>query len=328
MKLQGLDAWLHCLLTDGLGLAARQDDLAEILGPALARALMDTDATQPGRQAVHDWLAAGPLRQVLRLDDSDYPSGLLNTPCPPPLLFLLGRRELLQRPMLAVVGSRHASVQGAQTAESWAEALAQAGLTIVSGMAAGIDAAAHTGALRTAASSVAVIGTGIDRIYPARNQALARQLAQTGLILSEFPLGAPPLAQHFPRRNRLIAGLSQGCLVVEASLKSGSLITGRLAAEYGRDVFAVPGSIHSPQAKGCHRSNPFRWENIFLCFPRNSPSLFMTKQELYPFPSLSSYSAAERNISALFLPAKSRYRDSCFSEKEGSFPLLSWKKYP
>ena len=107
-------------------------------------------------------------------------------------------------------------------------------------MAAGIDAAA-TGALRTAASSVAVIGTGIDRIYPARNQALARQLAQTGLILSEFPLGAPPLAQHFPRRNRLIAGLSQGCLVVEASLKSGSLITGRLAAEYGRDVFAVPG---------------------------------------------------------------------------------------
>jgi len=270
MKLQGLDAWLHCLLTDGLGparwlalmqrwgepeavLAARQDDLAEILGPALARALMDTDATQPDRQAVHDWLAAGPLRQVLRLDDSDYPSGLLNTPCPPPLLFLLGRRELLQRPMLAVVGSRHASVQGAQTAESWAEALGQAGLTIVSGMAAGIDAAAHTGALRTAASSVAVIGTGIDRIYPARNQALARQLAQTGLILSEFPLGAPPLAQHFPRRNRLIAGLSQGCLVVEASLKSGSLITGRLAAEYGRDVFAVPGSIHSPQAKGCHR---------------------------------------------------------------------------
>lgn len=143
MKLQGLDAWLHCLLTDGLGparwlalmqrwgepeavLAARQDDLAEILGPALARALMDTDATQPDRQAVHDWLAAGPLRQVLRLDDSDYPSGLLNTPCPPPLLFLLGRRELLQRPMLAVVGSRHASVQGAQTAESWAEALGQA----------------------------------------------------------------------------------------------------------------------------------------------------------------------------------------------------------
>lgn len=270
MELRGLDAWLHCLLTAGLGparwlalmqrwgepeavLAAPADDLAEILGPALARTLRDASHTQAGREAAHAWLQGGPQRQVLQLDDSDYPSALLNTPCPPPLLFMLGQRELLQRPMLAVVGSRHASVQGAQTAESWAEALGQAGLTIVSGMAAGIDAAAHCGALRTAASSVAVIGTGIDRIYPARNQALARQLAQTGLIVSEFPLGAPPLAQHFPRRNRLIAGLSLGCLVVEASLKSGSLITGRLAAEYGRDVFAVPGSIHSPQAKGCHR---------------------------------------------------------------------------
>ena len=141
----------------------------------------------------------------------------------------------------------------AATAQAWAKALGQAGFTVVSGMAAGIDAAAHAGALETPASSVAVIGTGIDRIYPASNQALARQLAGQGLIVSEFPLEAKPLAMHFPRRNRIIAGLSLGCLVVEASLKSGSLITGRLAADYGREVFAVPGSIHSTHAKGCHR---------------------------------------------------------------------------
>lgn len=269
MELRGLDAWLHCALAPSLSLgrwlallqrwgepenalAAGAGALSELLGAERANGLLTFDS-RAGRDAVRDWLAGGAQRQVLRLDDSDYPTPLLNIPMPPPLLFLHGRRELLQRPMLAVVGSRHASVQGARTAESWAQALGEAGLTIVSGMAAGIDAAAHAGALRTAASSVAVIGTGIDRIYPASNQALARQLAQDGLIVSEFPLGARPLAQHFPRRNRLIAGLSLGCLVVEASLKSGSLITGRLAAEYGREVFAVPGSIHSPQAKGCHR---------------------------------------------------------------------------
>ena len=191
-------------------LAARQDDLAEILGPALARALMDTDATQPGRQAVHDWLAAGPLRQVLRLDDSDYPSGLLNTPCPPPLLFCWGGANYCNGRCWPWWAAATPVCRGRKPQKAGPRRWRQAGLTIVSGMAAGIDAAAHTGALRTAASSVAVIGTGIDRIYPARNQALARQLAQTGLILSEFPLGAPPLAQHFPRRNRLIAGLSQG----------------------------------------------------------------------------------------------------------------------
>ncbi len=269
MNLTGLDAWLHCLLTPGLGaahwlrvlqgwgepehaLAASHAALSEVLGAALARRLLSHDS-QAGRQAVHDWLALGDNRQLLRLDDRDYPVPLLHSPTPPPLLFLHGRRELLNRPMIAVVGSRHATVQGAATAQAWAKGLGQAGFTVVSGMAAGIDAAAHAGALETPASSVAVIGTGIDRIYPASNQALARQLAGQGLIVSEFPLEAKPLAMHFPRRNRIIAGLSLGCLVVEASLKSGSLITGRLAADYGREVFAVPGSIHSTHAKGCHR---------------------------------------------------------------------------
>jgi DNA processing protein len=154
---------------------------------------------------------------------------------------------------LAIVGSRNATRQGEQNAEAFAETLSQSGLTIVSGLAMGIDAAAHRGALKGRGSTVAVIGTGIDRIYPARNENLAREIAAEGLIISEFALGTPPLASNFPRRNRIIAGLSLGCLVVEAADRSGSLITARLAAEAGRDVFAIPGSIHSPLAKGCHR---------------------------------------------------------------------------
>jgi DNA processing protein len=151
------------------------------------------------------------------------------------------------------VGSRNPTPQGIQNAERFASALAEAGLTIISGLALGIDAAAHRGALRTSGSTMAVIGTGIDRLYPASNQALALEIADRGSIISELPLGTPPLAANFPRRNRLISGLSRGALVVEATVESGSLITARLASEQGREVFAIPGSIHSPQSRGCHK---------------------------------------------------------------------------
>ncbi|MEW9900452.1 DNA-processing protein DprA [Chitinivorax sp. PXF-14] len=198
-----------------------------------------------------DWLSQ-PDNHLITLADTDYPPALLETADPPAMLYLKGRRDLLSAPALAMVGSRHATPQGADTARSFSAALSAAGLTIVSGLAHGVDRAAHEGGLTGPGSSIAVVGTGLDRVYPARNRDIAHQLAQSGAILSEFPLGVPALAGNFPRRNRIISGLSLGCLVVEAALQSGSLITARLAAEQGREVFAIPGSIHSPVARGCH----------------------------------------------------------------------------
>lgn len=198
------------------------------------------------------WLAK-PGHALMALGDPDYPPQLLATADPPLLLWLQGRRELLATPSLAVVGSRNPTAQGGDNARAFAEALARAGYTIVSGLALGVDAAAHEGALDAGGATIAVVGTGLDQVYPRRNTGLAaRLLAAGGLILSEYSLGTPVLPANFPRRNRLIAGLSQGCLVVEAAVQSGSLITARLAVEAGREVFAIPGSIHSPQARGCH----------------------------------------------------------------------------
>ena len=202
--------------------------------------------------AALDW-AGQPGNAILTLADREYPQALLGGADPPLLLYVKGRVELLSRPAIAIVGSRNATRQGEIDAEAFAAALGQAGLTVVSGLALGIDAAAHRGALPTLGGTVAVIGTGADRIYPSGNEPLARRIAAEGAVLSEFPLGTPPLAANFPRRNRLIAGLSRGCLVIEAAERSGSLITARLAADAGREVFALPGSIHSPLAKGCHR---------------------------------------------------------------------------
>jgi DNA processing protein len=190
---------------------------------------------------------------LITLADSDYPRQLLEIADPPPLLYGRGRRELLGSTGIAVVGSRNATPQGLQNAEAFGEALSKAGLCVISGLALGIDAAAHRGGLRGSGSSIAVVGTGLDLVYPAKNKALAVDLAEKGLILSEFSLGTPALAGNFPRRNRIISGLSKGCLVVEAALASGSLITARLAGEHGREVFAIPGSIHSPFSKGCHQ---------------------------------------------------------------------------
>ncbi|MGH8747061.1 MAG: DNA-processing protein DprA, partial [Burkholderiales bacterium] len=189
---------------------------------------------------------------VITLADDAYPKLLLEIPDPPVLLYAHGRLDLLARQALAMVGSRNATAQGAQNAESFARAFSEAGLTIVSGLALGIDAAAHRGGLAGPGSTIAVLGTGIDVMYPARNGSLASEIARRGLLLSEFALGTPAIGHNFPRRNRIICGLAQGCLVVEAALASGSLITARAAAEQGREVFAIPGSIHSPLSKGCH----------------------------------------------------------------------------
>ena len=190
---------------------------------------------------------------VVALGDADYPKALLNIADPPLLLYVKGRLDLLNVAALAVVGSRNATPQGIGNAEEFSNLLSNAGLCIISGMAHGIDAAAHRGALRGKGGSIAVVGTGLDKVYPAANRDLAHQLARQGALVSEFPLGTPPIGTNFPRRNRLISGMSLGCLVVEASQQSGSLITARQAMEQGRDVFAIPGSIHSPQSRGCHK---------------------------------------------------------------------------
>jgi DNA processing protein len=222
--------------------------LAAAATPALASAV----------RAAERWLELDPSHALVTLADGDYPPLLLATVDPPPVLFAVGRRELLRRPALAIVGSRNATQQGAANAEAFAQHLARAGLTIVSGMALGIDAAAHRGALKALdegaeASTIAVLGTGVDVVYPASNRPLHEAIGSRGLLLSEFALGTPAIAHNFPRRNRIISGLARGVLVVEAALRSGSLITARLAADSGREVFALPGSIHSPTARGCHR---------------------------------------------------------------------------
>jgi len=229
--------------------------------PAQRRAVVpaaaaDALAAEPDRDrlgATLAWLAADADHDLVAWDDPDYPEALLEIGDPPPVFYCLGRRELLARPGFAIVGSRNATPQGAADAEAFAAALSAAGLTIVSGMALGIDAAAHRGGLAHAGSSIAVVGTGPDRVYPARNRDLAHEIAARGLIVSEFAPGTPPLRANFPRRNRLVSGLAHGVLVVEATLSSGSLITARLAGEQGREVFALPGSIHSPFSKGCHK---------------------------------------------------------------------------
>src|SRR6266513_4061229 len=263
----GLVSWLQLSLTPGLGATAirsmlrqfglpqavlerRRSELTAHAAAAVIEAL-DSQAVRDALARALDW-AAAPGHDVVTLADEHPPRALLETTDPPPVLYALGRTELLQRPSLAIVGSRNATAQGEHNAESFAKARSNAGLTIVWGLAIGIDAAAHRGALAGASSTIAVLGTGIDVVYPRRNAELAAAIAKRGLLVSEFPLGSAPLAHNFPRRNRLISGLAQGCLVIEAALASGSLITARIAADQGREVFAIPGSIHSPLSKGCH----------------------------------------------------------------------------
>ena len=191
-------------------------------------------------------------RHIVTLDSEAYPGLLRQIDDPPPFLFVQGSVAALQMPQVAIVGSRRSSVDGREAAASLAAGLARAGLTICSGMAAGIDSVAHQAALAVGGCTVAVLGTGVDVIYPAGNAGLAREIAGNGALVSELPLGASPLAGHFPRRNRIISGLSLGVVIVEAALRSGSLITARLAMEQNREVFAVPGSIRNPLVRGCH----------------------------------------------------------------------------
>lgn len=262
-----LAAWIKLSLVPGLGgqslrkllaafglpehvLAAGRAALAQIVSAEVAGRIV-SDPDSPAVDATLKW-AEVDGHAVVTLADADYPRPLLEIPDPPALLYLHGRRELLARPGLAIVGSRSATPQGLSNAEQFARSFSAAGLTIVSGLALGIDAAAHRGGLDRAGSSIAVLGTGADILYPQRNRALGERISREGLIVSEFALGTPPHGNNFPRRNRIIAGLARGCLVVEAALASGSLITARLAAEQGREVFAIPGSIHSPHSKGCH----------------------------------------------------------------------------
>lgn len=261
------EPWLRLTLIPGLGnaalrkllrefgspervLAARRAELQRLVAADIASQIASGGNVNGTQQAL-EWLADR-ANAIVTLADAAYPQLLLQTADPPPLLYVKGRRELLNRPALAIVGSRNATPQGLANAEAFARALSDAGITIVSGLALGIDAAAHRGGLAGMASSLAVVGTGLDVVYPARNRALAHKLAAGGALVSEFALGTAALGANFPRRNRVISGMSRGCLVVEAALQSGSLITARLANEQGREVFALPGSIHSPLAKGCH----------------------------------------------------------------------------
>lgn len=263
----GLASWLQLTLAPGLGaatirkllsqfglpekvIAANRTELARYASAEALRAL-DSDAVASAVARALAWLEQ-PGNSIVTLADAAYPRLLLEITDPPAVLYCRGRTDLLNRPALAVVGSRNATAQGNSNAEQFARNFSSAGLTIVSGLAQGIDAAAHRGALAGEGSTIAVLGTGADIIYPPGNAALAAEIAARGLLLSEFALGTKALAHNFPRRNRLISGLAQGCLVIEAALASGSLITARAAAEQGREVFAVPGSIHSPLSKGCH----------------------------------------------------------------------------
>ncbi|MGH8744603.1 MAG: DNA-processing protein DprA [Burkholderiales bacterium] len=264
---QETESWLALSLLPGLGdesfrkllvafgepkkiLTASSTELSRIVPLKIARCISENS----GLSSIHDalnWLK-GDSNHLVTLADQNYPQLLLQIPDPPPLLYVKGRLDLLNQPALAIVGSRNATPQGVANAESFARALSDAGLSIVSGMALGIDAAAHRGGLKGASSSIAIVGTGLDIVYPARNRELAHALADSGTLISEFPLGTPAVGSNFPRRNRIISGLCHGCMVVEAALSSGSLITARLALEQGREVFAIPGSIHSPLSKGCH----------------------------------------------------------------------------
>ena len=264
-------AWLQLAFTPYIG-AESFLALHRHFGSARAARAAPVDAVRGllrQKQALRDWGRDNPLAlkaveaalnweaqpdcRLMLLSDEDFPLMLTEGITPPPVLFLRGNTALLQRPAVAVVGSRHATPQALRIARDFGEAISEQEIAVVSGMAAGIDAAAHQGALAGAGGTIAVWGTGIDRIYPPANKNLAYQIAERGLIVSEFPLDTRPLAGNFPRRNRLIAALAQAVLVVEAAPESGSLITAKLAAEMGREVMAVPGSIDNPHSKGCHK---------------------------------------------------------------------------
>lgn len=242
---------LECFATPQALFAASPRERRNVLGDSRLASALDAGVDPAGIEADLAWLDA-PHHHLITLHDPDYPDGLRALHDPPPALFVAGDPRLLRRPQVALVGSRKASAGGLENARAFAADLACRGLAVTSGLALGIDAAAHRGALEAGGATLAVIGTGPDRIYPARHRELAHEIASRGAIVSEFPTGTSVRREHFPRRNRVISGLSLGVLVVEAGLRSGSLLTARHALEQGREVFAIPGSIHNPVARGCH----------------------------------------------------------------------------
>lgn len=262
--------WFRLLLTRGIGPVTARKLLAtfgsaeaifqqshfilnQVISQKEAQALLTLPKQyEENCEKLHHWLQQSQTHHVLYLGHPRYPKTLLETPDPPLLLFANGSLDLLQQPALAIVGSRNPTPQGKETAQDFAKTLSRQHITIVSGLALGIDGAAQQAALRESGSTIAILGTGIDRVYPASHHALTHEIAEKGLLLSEYPLGTSPAPHNFPKRNRIIAGLALGTLVVEATIHSGSLITAKTTAEIGREVFAIPGSIHNPQSKGCH----------------------------------------------------------------------------
>jgi DNA processing protein len=267
---QEFTAWFRLLQTPGLNRSVQRKLLSafgspealweasptmwrDVAGPAASAALLQPLPEFERRLATAwQWRRAGDDRRIITVGDAAYPKALLHSPDPPLVLYTQGRWGVMSQSCVAVVGSRSPTPQGRENARAFSKALALKGYVVVSGLALGIDAAAHEGTLEALGATVAVLGHGLDALYPRKHQKLAQRITEQGLLLTEYPPGTPALAPHFPQRNRIIAGLSLGTLVVEAALKSGSLITARLAVEAGREVMAVPGSIHSPQAQGCH----------------------------------------------------------------------------
>ena len=254
--IHGIGSQTFCQLLKAFGspnniYSANFKQLKEVVNDNIATEILKGINHQALAETRH-WLSQS-NNHLVTLADPEYPKSLLEISDPPPFLYAKGNLALLNQPGIAIVGSRNASVQGEKNAEAFAHDLCAYGLCIVSGLALGIDGAAHRGALKANGATIAVVGTGLDIVYPAKHRELAHQIAERGLIISEFALGVPSKPQNFPKRNRIISGLSLGCLVVEANLQSGSQITARLAAEQGREIFAIPGSIHSPMSKGCHQ---------------------------------------------------------------------------
>ncbi len=231
--------------------AASHQDLKQLVSEALTSLIKQGPDLETAKLGL-EWLAID-NNHLITLADEHYPQALLEIPDPPPILYAKGDLSCLTKSAIAIVGSRNASVQGEKNAEEFAYALSEQGWCIISGMALGIDGAAHRGALKNKhGRTIAVVGTGLDIVYPSKHRELAHNIVAQGLVISEFAIGTPSHPENFPRRNRIISGLSLGCLVVEANTHSGSLITAKCALEQGREVFAIPGSIHSPMSKGCH----------------------------------------------------------------------------
>lgn len=317
-------SWLRLLCTPGLGPVSIGKLIAAFGDPATAcdasaaqwqslgldrlRAQLLT-ADAPSVTQAHDWLSSDPRHHLLNLLDPDYPPLLKAIDNPPAALFVVGARGLLCAPQLGVVGARTATPQGLDNARQFSAELARRGVVITSGLALGIDGAAHQGALDQKGGTIAVCGTGLDRVYPARHKHLAHAiLAEGGVLISEYLPGTPAKTENFPRRNRIIAGLSLGILVVEASPQSGSLITAKLGADQGREIFAIPGSIHNPLARGCHaliRQGAKLVENVDDIFIELQPKLHewvnvqAATQPASPTPAVTTNPESQRVLQAL-----------------------------